>query len=175
MGEWNGDILVVGVMEKDLGKDKNSKFNNPILRKLGSKLNGLLSEASLNEAFTRKLEPHVAKFISLVCNSSMMKQHMMEIGYVANKLPLGRLSKSTILKSYDVLKRIVDVNCQPSRIRLEQLRGDFYIVTHYDFGFKKMCDFFTDTPQKLKMKLQMVQAHATCYIFGKGFTVGRCL
>ena len=27
-----------------------------------------------------KLEPRVAKFISLVCNVSMMKQQMMEIG-----------------------------------------------------------------------------------------------
>ncbi|KAH9786477.1 poly (ADP-ribose) polymerase 2 [Citrus sinensis] len=45
-----------------------------------------------------KLEPCVAKFISLICNISMMKQLMMEIGYNANKLPLGKLSKSTILK-----------------------------------------------------------------------------
>ncbi|KAE8697921.1 Poly polymerase 2 [Hibiscus syriacus] len=53
-----------------------------------------------------KLEPRVAKFISLICNISMMKQQMMEIGYNADKLPLGKLSKSTILKGYDVLKRI---------------------------------------------------------------------
>ncbi|KOM54401.1 hypothetical protein LR48_Vigan10g029300 [Vigna angularis] len=45
-----------------------------------------------------KLEPRVAKFISLICNVSMMNQQMMEIGYNANKLPLGKLSKSTILK-----------------------------------------------------------------------------
>ncbi|OMO81978.1 hypothetical protein COLO4_23334 [Corchorus olitorius] len=45
-----------------------------------------------------KLEQRVAKFISLICNISMMKQQMMEIGYNADKLPLGKLSKSTILK-----------------------------------------------------------------------------
>ncbi|KAH0969286.1 hypothetical protein GBA52_028858 [Prunus armeniaca] len=37
------------------------------------------------------LEPRIAKFISLICNISMMKQHMMEIGYNADKLPLGKL------------------------------------------------------------------------------------
>ncbi|KAH0996532.1 hypothetical protein GBA52_020396 [Prunus armeniaca] len=35
------------------------------------------------------LEPRIAKFISLICNISMMKQHMMEIGYNADKLPLA--------------------------------------------------------------------------------------
>ncbi|XP_044492193.1 poly [ADP-ribose] polymerase 2 isoform X2 [Mangifera indica] len=105
-----------------------------------------------------KLEPRVAKFISLICNISMMKQQMIEIGYNANKLPLGRLSKSTILKGYDVLKRIADVIDQPNRSKLEQLSGEFYTVIPHDFGFKKMRDFVIDTPQKLKLKLQMVEA-----------------
>ncbi|KAK3020850.1 hypothetical protein RJ639_045532 [Escallonia herrerae] len=70
-----------------------------------------------------KLEARVAKFISLICNVSMMKQQMMEIGYNADKLPLGKLSKSTILKGYGVLKRIADVIDQADRIRLEQLSG----------------------------------------------------
>lgn len=29
-----------------------------------------------------QLEPRIAKFISLICNISMMKQHMMEIGWL---------------------------------------------------------------------------------------------
>lgn len=105
-----------------------------------------------------KLEPQVAKFISLICNISMMKQLMMEIGYNANKLPLGKLSKSTILKGYDVLKRIADVIHQPDRRKLEQLSGEFYTVIPHDFGFQKMRDFVIDTPQKLKLKLEMVEA-----------------
>ncbi|KAH9730481.1 poly (ADP-ribose) polymerase 2 [Citrus sinensis] len=105
-----------------------------------------------------KLEPCVAKFISLICNISMMKQLMMEIGYNANKLPLGKLSKSTILKGYDVLKRIADVIHPPDRRKLEELSGEFYTVIPHDFGFKKMRDFVIDTPQKLKLKLEMVEA-----------------
>ncbi|GJR77644.1 leucine aminopeptidase 1-like protein [Tanacetum coccineum] len=31
--EWRGDILAVGVTEKDMSKDKTSKFQNPILKK----------------------------------------------------------------------------------------------------------------------------------------------
>ncbi|XP_050235660.1 poly [ADP-ribose] polymerase 2 [Mercurialis annua] len=105
-----------------------------------------------------KLDPRLAKFISLICNTSMMKQQMMEIGYNANKLPLGKLSKSTILKGYDVLKRIADVISAANMVQLEQLSGEFYTIIPHDFGFKKMREFVINTPQKLKHKLEMVEA-----------------
>lgn len=53
--EWKGDILAVGVTEKDMAKDENSKFQNSILKTLDSKLGGLLSEASSEENFTGKI------------------------------------------------------------------------------------------------------------------------
>ncbi|KAI3446748.1 hypothetical protein Pfo_003413 [Paulownia fortunei] len=52
--EWKGDILAVGVTEKDMVKNENSKFKNLILQKLDSQLGGLLSEASSEEDFTGK-------------------------------------------------------------------------------------------------------------------------
>ncbi|KAL3353033.1 hypothetical protein AABB24_020830 [Solanum stoloniferum] len=52
--EWKGDILAVGATEKDLARDGNSKFQNPLLQKLDSKLSGLLSEASFEEDFSGK-------------------------------------------------------------------------------------------------------------------------
>ncbi|CAN4096590.1 unnamed protein product [Withania somnifera] len=52
--EWKGDILAVGATEKDLARDENSKFENPLLQKLDSKLSGLLSEASSEEDFSGK-------------------------------------------------------------------------------------------------------------------------
>ncbi|KAJ0934194.1 putative leucyl aminopeptidase [Helianthus annuus] len=52
--EWKGDILAVGVTEKDMTKDENSKFQNVVLKTLDSQLNGLLSEVSTEEDFTGK-------------------------------------------------------------------------------------------------------------------------
>lgn len=52
--DWKGDILAIGVTEKDAAKDESSKFQNPILQKLDSHLGGLLSEASSEEDFTGK-------------------------------------------------------------------------------------------------------------------------
>ncbi|XP_069144296.1 poly [ADP-ribose] polymerase 2-like isoform X2 [Solanum lycopersicum] len=107
-----------------------------------------------------KLEAPIAKFISLICDINMMRQQMMEIGYNANKLPLGKLSKTTILKGYDVLKNIADVIGQSNRLLLEDLSSQFYTVIPHDFGFKKMREFVIDTPQKLKRKIEMVEALA---------------
>ncbi|KFK30828.1 hypothetical protein AALP_AA6G031100 [Arabis alpina] len=135
-------------IEMDYGEDENdSKVVNDIPK--------ALSEFKPEES---KLDPQVAKFISLVCNVNMMAQHMMEIGYNANKLPLGKLSKSTISKGYEVLKRISEFIERFDRKRLEELSGEFYTVIPHDFGFKKMSQFVIDTPQKLKQKIEMVEA-----------------
>ncbi|KAG5592204.1 hypothetical protein H5410_042718 [Solanum commersonii] len=112
-----------------------------------------------------RLEVPIAKFISLICDINMMRQQMVEIGYNANKLPLGKLSKKTILKAsirsgYDVLKNIADVIGQPNRTLLEDLSSQFYTVIPHDFGFQKMCEFVIDTPPKLKRKIEMVEALA---------------
>ncbi|KAE9601727.1 putative aminopeptidase [Lupinus albus] len=53
--EWKGDILAVGVTVKDLARDSNSNFENSILKKLDSKLGGLLAEASSEEDFSGKV------------------------------------------------------------------------------------------------------------------------
>ncbi|KAL0712179.1 hypothetical protein Bca4012_019157 [Brassica carinata] len=135
-------------IEMDYGKDDNDS----------AVVNDIPKSSSEVKPEESKLDPQVAKFISLICNVSMMAQHMMEIGYNANKLPLGKLSKSTITKGYEVLKRISEVMGRFDRARLEELSGEFYTVIPHDFGFKKMSQFVIDTPQKLKQKIEMVEA-----------------
>ncbi|XP_057428792.1 leucine aminopeptidase 1-like [Lotus japonicus] len=54
VAEWKGDLLAVAVTENDVARNSDSKFENPILNSLDSKLNGLLSEASSEEDFTGK-------------------------------------------------------------------------------------------------------------------------
>ncbi|XP_012082790.1 poly [ADP-ribose] polymerase 2 isoform X2 [Jatropha curcas] len=134
-----------------LEMDYSEKGKEPVVKE------GFDSSSAMQPRET-KLEQRIAKFISLICNVSMMRKQMMEIGYNADKLPLGKLSKSTILKGYEVLKRIANVIGTANKPQLEQLSGEFYTVIPHDFGFKKMRDFVIDTPQKLKHKLEMVEA-----------------
>ncbi|XP_061961315.1 poly [ADP-ribose] polymerase 2-like [Populus nigra] len=105
-----------------------------------------------------RLDPRIANFISLICDVRMMKQWMMELGYNAEKLPLGKLSKSTILKGYDVLRRICENIGKSDTEKLEELSGEFYTIIPHDFGFNKMREFTIDNHYKLKCKLEMVEA-----------------
>ncbi|XP_009144575.1 poly [ADP-ribose] polymerase 2 [Brassica rapa] len=134
-------------LEVDYGKEENDSVVNDIPKSS--------SKVTRDES---KLDPQVAKFISLICSVSMMAQQMMELGYNAKELPLGKLSKSTISKGYEVLQRISEMIERYDRARLEELSGEFYTVIPHDFGFKKMCQFVIDTPQKLKQKIEMVEA-----------------
>ncbi|CAN1811893.1 Leucine aminopeptidase 2, chloroplastic [Linum perenne] len=52
--EWKGDLLAVGVTEKDMAKLESSKFENSLLNMLDSQLGGMLSDASSEEDFTGK-------------------------------------------------------------------------------------------------------------------------
>ncbi|CAN1166755.1 Leucine aminopeptidase 2, chloroplastic [Linum perenne] len=52
--EWKGDLLAVGVTEKDMSKDESLKFENSLLKKIDGQLGGLLSEASSEEDFSGK-------------------------------------------------------------------------------------------------------------------------
>ncbi|KAL7000781.1 hypothetical protein U1Q18_001932, partial [Sarracenia purpurea var. burkii] len=54
--EWKEDLLAVGVTEKDMVRDENSKFQSSIVRKHNAHLGGLLVEASLEEDLTGKTE-----------------------------------------------------------------------------------------------------------------------
>ncbi|CAN1325940.1 Leucine aminopeptidase 2, chloroplastic [Linum perenne] len=52
--EWKGDLLAVGVTEKDMVKLESCKFENSLLNMLDSQLGGMLSDASSEEDFTGK-------------------------------------------------------------------------------------------------------------------------
>ncbi|KAL0920838.1 hypothetical protein M5K25_010009 [Dendrobium thyrsiflorum] len=52
--EWKGDLLAIAVSESDMSKDDDLKFLNSILKRLDGQLNGLLSDASIEEDFKGK-------------------------------------------------------------------------------------------------------------------------
>ena len=51
---------------------------------------------------TCELDPKVQDMVKFVFNKRMMEQQMVEIGYNAEKLPLGKLSETTIQRGYKV-------------------------------------------------------------------------
>lgn len=56
-----------------------------------------------------KLEPEIQSLMELIFNKDFMQQTMIKFNYDSNKLPLGRLSKSTIKNGYLALKKIAEI------------------------------------------------------------------
>jgi poly [ADP-ribose] polymerase 2/3/4 len=47
-----------------------------------------------------KLDANVQSFVELIFNKKLMEDSVIKIGYDVKKMPLGQLSKETVLKGY---------------------------------------------------------------------------
>lgn len=54
------------------------------------------------------LDKKVQDLVRLIFDMKMMNNQMKEIGYDAQKMPLGKLAKSSIMKGYEALKGLMD-------------------------------------------------------------------
>ncbi|OAL30647.1 hypothetical protein AYO20_08609 [Fonsecaea nubica] len=61
-----------------------------------------------------KLMPPVQRLMELIFNMQYFKNTMADFDYDANKMPLGKLSKKTLLKGYEVLKELALLVADPS-------------------------------------------------------------
>merc|ERR1719424_59247 len=94
---------------------------------------------------------------------------MVEIGYDAKKMPLGKVSKNTIKQGYEVLQKLSKELGKPSpnSATIAQLSSDFYTVIPHDFGFQKMSNFILRDKKSLKEKILMVESLADIEIASK--------
>jgi len=90
---------------------------------------------------------------------------MIEVGYDAKKLPLGRLSKKTIQQGYEVLKQISEELDKAKPQNLVYLSNEFYTLIPHDFGMRVPVVIKDKT--LLKQKLEMVEALADIEIATK--------
>ena len=63
---------------------------------------------------TSKLPSAVQKLMELIFNQKFFDASMAELDYDANKMPLGKLSKKTLLKGYEVLKELAALVSDPT-------------------------------------------------------------
>lgn len=96
--------------------------------------------------------------LKFIFDMKQIEQSVIKIGYDAKKLPLGKLSKATVLKGYAVLKEI-DKELRQKKVNkdtLSRLSSEFYRHIPHDFKFQNMSKFVIDTKEKLKEKLNLV-------------------
>ncbi|KAJ3348914.1 Poly [ADP-ribose] polymerase 2 [Entophlyctis luteolus] len=106
-----------------------------------------------------KLDPSVQDLVKLIFDLNLMEKEMVEIGYDAKKMPLGKLTKKTIELGYLELKKISEELSRPGGPRstvLKELSGDFYTVIPHNFG--RNVPQVINSVQLLNQKLKMVEA-----------------
>ena len=88
-----------------------------------------------------KLDAKVQELIRFIFDKSLMEKSVVSVGYDINKMPLGELSKETVLKGYRILRDIDNVIDGRSKGNLTDLSSQFYSNIPHNFGFAKMSSF----------------------------------
>lgn len=105
-----------------------------------------------------KLDPRVQDLIKLIADLNMMKAQMIEVGYDANKLPLGKLSKEHVKKGYEVLQLISEALNAGRKPALD-LSNQFYsLIPHVTQGMRPPPAI--NDVKLLKEKIAMVESLA---------------
>ena len=55
-----------------------------------------------------KLDPSVQDLVSFIFDQNAMVKSVVAVGFDINKMPLGELSRETVLKGYKILREIED-------------------------------------------------------------------
>ncbi|KAL5043795.1 hypothetical protein BDW71DRAFT_187388 [Aspergillus fruticulosus] len=91
-----------------------------------------------------KLPAPVQNVISFIFNQKYFLETMAQMSYDANKLPLGKLSKRTLMTGYETLKELAELAAAPSlavskygmqlRPAMEQLSNRYFTTIPHVFG-----------------------------------------
>ncbi|CAG8555986.1 51_t:CDS:2 [Ambispora gerdemannii] len=102
-----------------------------------------------------KLHTKVQDIIQMIFDVGSWNDAMVALNYDATKLPLGKLSKTTVNQGYLALKRIAAVLSGEEQGDLTELTNEFYTVIPHNFGMRKPP--IISNNEVLKAKLQMVE------------------
>ncbi|KAI0668738.1 poly polymerase catalytic domain-containing protein [Trametes maxima] len=112
------------------------------------------------------LSSEIQTLCRLIFNSSLLDAHLSSMNYDANKLPLGKLAKSTILNGFAALKTLSEVIAQPDgdsaksfggfRPAVQELTGRYYSIIPHVFGRER--PIVIDNIDRLKKELELVDA-----------------
>ena len=97
--------------------------------------------------------------MKFIFDTKLIDQSVEKYGYNPKKLPLGKLSKDTIVKGYSILKEIDNaIKSKAKSDKLSKLSAEFYQNIPHNFGYQNMSHFVIDTQDKLKEKLDLMDS-----------------
>jgi len=116
--------------------------------------NGELQEKKFDKNKT-KLPPRLASLIELIFDIKAMRRTLIEMEIDIKKMPLGKLSRSHILKGYNVLTEIQELLKQnnPPYNKLLDCSNRFYTIIPHNFGISAPPLIDNETLLKDKIKM----------------------
>lgn len=106
-----------------------------------------------------KLAAPVQDLMKFIFDMKLIEKSVVKVGYNVKKLPLGKLSKNTIMEGYSALKKIeAELNGKKDKQKLSDLSSEFYRYIPHDFQFQHMSNFIINSEEKLKEKLKLVES-----------------
>ncbi|KAJ7596840.1 poly polymerase catalytic domain-containing protein [Mycena floridula] len=124
-------------LERDLGDDDEEEDK-------AEGNSGTQEETKPKAVPPSALPPPVQNFCKLIFSTSIIDATLKEMNYDANKLPLGKMSKSTILKGFSALKELAEViektdgdlakSLGGFNQACEDLSSKYYSIIPHDFG-----------------------------------------
>ncbi|KIK99939.1 hypothetical protein PAXRUDRAFT_131012 [Paxillus rubicundulus Ve08.2h10] len=113
-----------------------------------------------------QLHSELQVFCNLIFSAKLIDAHLSSMNYDANKLPLGKLAKSTILNGFSALKKLAEVIEKPGGDlatslggvykACEDLSGEYYSIIPHAFG--RVRPTVINTMLALKKELELVDA-----------------
>ncbi|THH21021.1 hypothetical protein EW146_g480 [Bondarzewia mesenterica] len=113
------------------------------------------------------LIPEIQALCKLIFSISLFEAHLSSMNYDANKLPLGKLAKSTILNGFAALKVLSEVIADPTgntatslggfAQACQELTGRYYSIVPHVFG-RNTRPLTISTMPLLKKELELVDA-----------------
>uniref|UniRef100_Q8X0P2 Poly [ADP-ribose] polymerase n=1 Tax=Neurospora crassa TaxID=5141 RepID=Q8X0P2_NEUCS len=110
------------------------------------------------------LHPSVAKLMELIFNQQLMDNTMAALKYDRNKLPLGKLSKATIMRGFQALKNLSELFADPAKASqyglpyqqaVEHLSNTYYSVIPHAFGRERPPVIAAD--EQLKQEIELLE------------------
>lgn len=113
-----------------------------------------------------KLPKAVQNFIELIFNQNYFAATMKEMDYDANKLPLGKLSKRTLMTGFERLKELAELFANPALAdekhnmsyaqAMEEISNSFYTIIPHAFGRQRPPLIATE--ERLKKEITLLES-----------------
>ena len=92
-------------------------------------------ESSASSEVVSKLPKPVANLMSFIFDQNYFNSTLADLNYDPEKMPLGKLSKKTLLQGYEVLKQLASLIGAPSNgIQIEALSNQYFSLIPHAFG-----------------------------------------